>query len=99
MENGIGAIDRVVLSQQYHITNWLLPTLNELARRPEPITLEEAKRMGIERATVIAPNNCCYCGCHQPNDNDVVVSSCRDPRIQNGDFSDQIRSTFSTFDL
>ncbi|KAI6017446.1 hypothetical protein EDC04DRAFT_2608067 [Pisolithus marmoratus] len=109
MESGIGAIDRVVLSQQYHVTNWLLPALNELARRPEPITLEEAKRMGIdialklasvrERGTVIARNNCCCYGIRRPDDDDVVVSSCRDPRIQNGDFSDQIRSTFSTFDL
>ncbi|KAI6137464.1 hypothetical protein EDD17DRAFT_1501728, partial [Pisolithus thermaeus] len=52
-ESGIGAVDRV-LSQRYYIKNWLLPALNELARRPEPITLEEAQRMGIDIALKLA---------------------------------------------
>ncbi|KIK24473.1 hypothetical protein PISMIDRAFT_410337 [Pisolithus microcarpus 441] len=118
IESGIGAIDRVVLSQRYYIKNWLLPALNELARRPEPITLEEAKRMGIdvalklasvrERVTVTMPmymgdkyqysikkNNC--------DDDDsshrVSVGSCRDLRMQDYDFSEQIRSTFSEYEL
>ncbi|KAI6017442.1 hypothetical protein EDC04DRAFT_2902623 [Pisolithus marmoratus] len=119
VESGIGALDRVVLSQQYHIKNWLLPALNELAKRPEPITLEEAKRMGIdialklasvrERVTVPARTFINYTGTgvfgapYQPNtnnsSNDVIVGNCRDPRMQNCDFTDQIRSTFFTFDL
>ncbi|KAI6097977.1 hypothetical protein EDD16DRAFT_1769416 [Pisolithus croceorrhizus] len=53
-ESGIGAVDRVVLSQRYYIKNWLLPALNELARRPEPIILEEAQRMGIDIALKLA---------------------------------------------
>ncbi|KAI6143894.1 hypothetical protein BKA82DRAFT_948055 [Pisolithus tinctorius] len=123
IESGIGAVDRVVLSQQYDIKSWLLPALNELAKRPEPITLEEANQMGIDialklasvRERVTVETNCSssrsvfgqpqYFGgsayvTQVPNDsNSVAVGSCRDPRMQNCDFSDQIRSTFSTFDL
>ncbi|KAI6103730.1 hypothetical protein EDD16DRAFT_1493486 [Pisolithus croceorrhizus] len=119
-ESGIGAVDRVVLSQRYYIKNWLLPALNELARRPEPITLEEAKRMGIdialklasvrERVTVTVQAHPAYTTTsgfgsvvYQNNSNNnghgVAVGSCRDPRMQGCDFSDQIRSTFSTYEL
>ncbi|KAI6140400.1 hypothetical protein BKA82DRAFT_4178869 [Pisolithus tinctorius] len=118
IESGIGAVDRVVLSQQYDIKGWLLPALNELAKRPEPITLEEANQMGVDialklasvRERVTVETNCSTSRVHiasarsypvpERNDNNgVAVGSCRDPRMQNCDFSDQIRSTFSTFDL
>ncbi|KAI6141530.1 hypothetical protein EDD17DRAFT_1902503 [Pisolithus thermaeus] len=119
-ESGIGAVDRVVLSQRYYIKNWLLPALNELARRPEPIILEEAQRMGIdialklasvrERVTVSVQAQPAYATTSgfgvvaYRNDSDddghrVAVGSCRDPRMQDCDFSDQIRSTFSAYEL
>ncbi|KAI6106215.1 hypothetical protein EV401DRAFT_2060475 [Pisolithus croceorrhizus] len=79
-ESGIGAVDRAVLSQRYYIKNWLLPALNELARRPEPITLEEARRMGVDIALKLASVR-----------ERVTVTDC--------DFSDQIRSTFSAYEL
>ena len=47
-------IDRVILSRQFGITTWLLPALNELAQRPESLTIEEANRLGIETALMIA---------------------------------------------
>ncbi|KAI6046772.1 hypothetical protein EDC04DRAFT_1248639 [Pisolithus marmoratus] len=106
-KSGIGPVDKVALSHRYHIKDWLLPALNELARRPEPITTEEAKRMGIdialklasirERGAVTAQSHCHYCS-YRRNEN-ITVGSCRDPRLQNCDFSDQIRSMFSAFDL
>ncbi|KAI6094116.1 hypothetical protein EV401DRAFT_2084707 [Pisolithus croceorrhizus] len=119
-ESGISTVDRVVLSQRYYIKNWLLPALNELARRPEPITLEEAQRMGIdialklasvrERVTVTVQT---HPTAHPPysafgasvpyqqitNGHGVAVGSCRDSRMQDCDFSDQIRSTFSAYEL
>ncbi|KAI6107042.1 hypothetical protein EV401DRAFT_469878 [Pisolithus croceorrhizus] len=121
MESRIGAVDRVVLSQRYYVKNWLLPALNELAKRAEPITLEEGRRMGIvialklasvrERVTVTTvrvagivqtySNPAIFGTPNQPNNSshDVAVGSCRDPRMQNCDFSSQIRSTFSGYDL
>ncbi|KAG6327519.1 hypothetical protein ID866_11570 [Astraeus odoratus] len=50
----LNAIDRVVLSKQYNINEWLLPALNELARRPESISFEEASRLGFEIALNLA---------------------------------------------
>ncbi|KAI6037102.1 hypothetical protein BKA83DRAFT_4171815 [Pisolithus microcarpus] len=107
MESGIGAVDRVVLSQQYHIENWLLPALNELARRQEPVSLEEAKRMGIdialqlasvrERVTVTMQTYPSAFG--NPYQHSLAVGSCRDPRMRDFDFSDRIRSTFSAYGL
>ncbi|KAI6137473.1 hypothetical protein EDD17DRAFT_1782951 [Pisolithus thermaeus] len=119
-ESGIGAVDRVVLSQRYYIKNWLLPALNELARRPEPIILEEAQRMGIdialklasvrERVTVAVqthptahPRYSAFGGDapyqRSNNGHGIAVGSCRDPKMQDCDFSDQIRSTFSAYEL
>ncbi|KAI6095252.1 hypothetical protein EV401DRAFT_2062470 [Pisolithus croceorrhizus] len=94
-ESGIGAVDRVVLSQRYYIKNWLLPALNELARRPEPIILEEAQRMGIDIALKLASVR----ERRSNNGHGIAVGSCRDPRMQDCDFSDQIRSTFSAYEL
>ncbi|KAL4075296.1 hypothetical protein V8B97DRAFT_1915899 [Scleroderma yunnanense] len=47
-------LDRFILSRQYDITGWSLPALNELAQRPESISLEEGNRLGIETALKIA---------------------------------------------
>ncbi|KAI6143975.1 hypothetical protein BKA82DRAFT_748425 [Pisolithus tinctorius] len=115
LKSNIGAVDRVVLSQQYDIKGWLLPALNELAKRPEPITLEEANRMGIDialrlasvRERVTVQTACSYSrrdmygysGRGADDNLNVTVGSCRDSRMQHCDFSDQIRSTFSTFNL
>lgn len=46
----VGPLDKVVLAREYNIRDWLLPSLKELAVRPEPITPEEASRMGFETA-------------------------------------------------
>ncbi|KAI6094792.1 hypothetical protein EDD16DRAFT_1682679 [Pisolithus croceorrhizus] len=42
------AVDRVVLSQKYKVEELLLPALNELVRRPDLITMEEAVQMGLD---------------------------------------------------
>ncbi|KIJ05491.1 hypothetical protein PAXINDRAFT_21264 [Paxillus involutus ATCC 200175] len=41
---------KIALGYQYDVESWLLPTMNELVRRPEPITMEEAICMGFETA-------------------------------------------------
>lgn len=47
-------IDRVILSSRFGITAWLLPALNELAQRPESLSVGEANRLGIETALMVA---------------------------------------------
>ncbi|KAI5993885.1 hypothetical protein EDD15DRAFT_2366965 [Pisolithus albus] len=99
MESGIGAADRVVLSQQFHIKNWLLPALNELARRQEPISLEEAKRMGIDITVQLASVRERVTMHTYSHHHNLAVGSCRSPSMGKLDFSDQIRSTFSAYEL
>ncbi|KAI6004922.1 hypothetical protein EDD15DRAFT_1025469 [Pisolithus albus] len=99
MESGIGAVDRVVLSQQYHIKGWLLPALNELARRQEPISLEEAKRMGIDITVQLASVRERVTMHTYSHHHNLAVGSCRSPSMGKLDFSDQIRSTFSAYEL
>jgi len=50
----IDPIERAALANEYHIDEWLLPALNELAQREEPIGIEEARRLGWETALQIA---------------------------------------------
>ncbi|KIJ12541.1 hypothetical protein PAXINDRAFT_14616 [Paxillus involutus ATCC 200175] len=45
---------KIALGYQYDVESWLLPTMNELVRRPEPITMEEAICMGFETALKLA---------------------------------------------
>lgn len=46
----VGPVDKIVLAMEYNIRDWLLPSLKELAVRPEPISPDEASRMGFETA-------------------------------------------------
>ncbi|KAI6040610.1 hypothetical protein EDC04DRAFT_2602387 [Pisolithus marmoratus] len=47
-------VERVALATQYDIKEWLLPSLLALARRPDPIGVEEGRRLGIETALKLA---------------------------------------------
>lgn len=44
------AVEKAALAGEYQIDEWLLPALNELAQREEPISIEEARRLGWEVA-------------------------------------------------
>ena len=46
--------EKVALAFQYDIKQWLLPGLNELAQRPEPIGVEDVQLLGLEVALKIA---------------------------------------------
>jgi hypothetical protein len=50
----VDPVERAALAKEYHIDEWLLPALNELAQREEPIGVEEARRLGWETALQIA---------------------------------------------
>lgn len=50
----VDAVDKVVLARDYHVDEWLLPGLNSLAQRVEPLSLGDYKRLGAETAVEIA---------------------------------------------
>ncbi|KAI6040629.1 hypothetical protein EDC04DRAFT_1460135 [Pisolithus marmoratus] len=47
-------VERVMFAMQYGIKEWLLPSLLALAQRPEPISVEEGRQLGIETALKLA---------------------------------------------
>jgi len=47
-------LDKVALSQEYEITEWLVPGLVELARRAEPVGAEDVRRLGLDTALKLA---------------------------------------------
>ena len=47
-------IDKYVLAKKYAVTEWLVPTLNELARREQPIGKEDVEKLGLDCALKVA---------------------------------------------
>lgn len=45
---------RVVLSTAYHIDDWMLPALHQLARRDKPMDSDDVRVMGLERVLKIS---------------------------------------------
>lgn len=49
------SVDKIVLSQRFNInTPWASAGFTALCQRPQPLTLDEARRLGIESSTRIA---------------------------------------------
>ncbi|KAI6027170.1 hypothetical protein EDC04DRAFT_168221 [Pisolithus marmoratus] len=112
MALGVSAIDRLVLGRKYDILSreWLVPALNELARRAEPIAFEEASQMGFDMALKLASvrervalsRTQSYSRVFeaevfrtQPSESVLVVAASRDRSVQHLDFSNQIIATFN----
>ncbi|KAF9243217.1 hypothetical protein BU15DRAFT_43324, partial [Melanogaster broomeanus] len=51
---GKSAVEKVALAFQYDIKPWLLPGLNELAQRDEPIGLKDVELLGLDVALKVA---------------------------------------------
>ncbi|KAL4068670.1 hypothetical protein V8B97DRAFT_2057421 [Scleroderma yunnanense] len=49
-----GAVEKVALAFQYDIKQWLIPGLNEMARRPEPISAGDVHLLGLDVALKVA---------------------------------------------
>ncbi|KAF9228864.1 hypothetical protein BS17DRAFT_812789 [Gyrodon lividus] len=47
-------VEKIVLAYVYDVKSWLLPAMQELVRRPTPINMEEANRLGFETALKLA---------------------------------------------
>ncbi|KAL4075294.1 hypothetical protein V8B97DRAFT_2022287 [Scleroderma yunnanense] len=86
----IGPVDRIVLARQYDIRHWLVPALNELAKRQQPLGLDEGARLGLETALKLASvrERLMVSG------SSIYVAAARDSRAQNLDFSAAICTTF-----
>ncbi|KIM58140.1 hypothetical protein SCLCIDRAFT_1218881 [Scleroderma citrinum Foug A] len=86
----IGPVDRIVFAEQYDIKQWMTPALNELAKRLQPLGLEEGTRLGLETALKLASvrERVMVSG------SSVYVAAARDARAQNLDFSPAISATF-----
>jgi hypothetical protein len=50
----IDAVRKVVLANEYAVDKWLLPALNEIARRNEPIGVDDVTQLGLECALKLA---------------------------------------------
>jgi len=48
------AFDRLLLARTYSVDHWVLPALSALCKRTRPITLKEARQMGIEDVVLVA---------------------------------------------
>ncbi|KAG6331878.1 hypothetical protein ID866_7210 [Astraeus odoratus] len=47
-------VKKVALAFQYDIRHWLLPGINQLARRPQPISAEDVQVLGLDVALKVA---------------------------------------------
>ncbi|CAE6505103.1 unnamed protein product [Rhizoctonia solani] len=54
IKHSAAAIDRIALSDELKLPDWEVPAFAELCRRPEPVSAEEAKILGITRFVEIA---------------------------------------------
>ncbi|KAH7925641.1 hypothetical protein BV22DRAFT_1128872 [Leucogyrophana mollusca] len=50
----IDPIDKIGLARDYDVQEWLVPALNELAKRKEPIGMKDADKLGMELALKVA---------------------------------------------
>lgn len=50
----IDAVDRIVLAHRFQLVDWLLAPYVEISVRPEPITLEEGRKLGIDVVVLLA---------------------------------------------
>lgn len=48
------AVDRIVVADNFDVTEWLAPATEELCQRPWYLTVAEAERIGPRRAAIIA---------------------------------------------
>ncbi|KAI6004853.1 hypothetical protein EDD15DRAFT_1022890 [Pisolithus albus] len=88
------AVDRVVLSQRYKVEEFFLPALNELVQRSDLITVEEAVQMGLDIGFKLACVREKVAVRKAKHMGTPVPSKKAASRVQDVDFSDEIRTAF-----
>ncbi|KIM53061.1 hypothetical protein SCLCIDRAFT_1223236 [Scleroderma citrinum Foug A] len=101
--NPLNPVDKFLLALRYDVTEWTLSALLKLAQRPEPISIEEGRKLGLETALKIAsvrekfrlrPQALCdYCENRAKNGKYLTVGN-RDPETEKLDFTRKIRAAF-----
>lgn len=56
LKDEVSPVGRVILGQTYNLDfeSWILPVMNEIMRRKEPISLEEGRLLGLDMALRLA---------------------------------------------
>ncbi|KAI5983064.1 hypothetical protein EDD15DRAFT_2179700, partial [Pisolithus albus] len=87
-------LEKIVLANRYDIKEWLLPSLLALAQRPDPISIEEGRRLGLETALKLASVREKLRLQKAPQGTKQLVVGDRDPAATLLDFTPVIRKVF-----
>jgi len=100
--NALVPVHKLTLALRYDVTEWTMPALLQLAQRPEPISIEEGRMLGLETALKIAsvrekirikPRAPYHNSQRQDNGKRLTVGD-RDPEAEELDFTPKIRVVF-----
>jgi hypothetical protein len=59
------SVIKIKLAIDYHVEEWLLPALNSLVQRAEPMDIDDANRLGVDYTLKIAAiRECCIRDTH-----------------------------------
>ncbi|KEP46310.1 BTB domain protein [Rhizoctonia solani 123E] len=53
-ETVLSDIDKIVFAREFDIQSWLVPSHRNLCERPEPITTDEARKLGVDSLLLIS---------------------------------------------
>ncbi|KAG8217093.1 hypothetical protein J3R82DRAFT_5120 [Butyriboletus roseoflavus] len=89
----LSAVERVRLGEDFDLDfeSWLLPAMHEIVRRHEPLSVEDAQRMGLETTLKLASARECV-----SSDRFIshVTGRMRRPNVDDIDFLPLLRKTF-----
>ncbi|CUA75514.1 hypothetical protein RSOLAG22IIIB_11796 [Rhizoctonia solani] len=54
VETALSDIDKIIFAREFDIQSWLAPAHRNLCERPEPITTEEARKLGVDSLLLIS---------------------------------------------
>ncbi|CAE7127700.1 unnamed protein product [Rhizoctonia solani] len=54
IEKALGDLDRIMFAREFDIQGWLAPAYKNLCQRSEPITIAEARKLGIDSLLLIS---------------------------------------------
>ncbi|KAH7338042.1 hypothetical protein B0J17DRAFT_557209, partial [Rhizoctonia solani] len=52
-EQNLGDVDKIVFAREFDITEWLAPAHVHLCQREEPLSTEEARKLGVDSVLIL----------------------------------------------